>query len=74
MPHARRFGLFYGGHGQLLLVQIIECLVIASWTCAMMGTFFYSLRQVHDIPTYRTREATPHSTSLSDTTPALTHI
>ncbi len=36
-----RYGLFYGGHAQLLLVNCIEVLVIIAWTVLMMGSFFF---------------------------------
>lgn len=40
-----RFGLFYGGHGQVLLVQLIEVLAIFGWTGFMMGSFFFILNK-----------------------------
>ncbi|PNW84804.1 hypothetical protein CHLRE_03g159254v5 [Chlamydomonas reinhardtii] len=41
----KRFGLFYGGHGQVLLVQLIEVLAIFGWTGFMMGSFFFILNK-----------------------------
>ncbi|PNH11211.1 Ammonium transporter 1 member 1 [Tetrabaena socialis] len=40
----KRFGLLYGGHGQVLLVQVIEILAIIGWTCFTMGAFFMTLK------------------------------
>ncbi|KAG2455060.1 hypothetical protein HYH02_000885 [Chlamydomonas schloesseri] len=42
----KRFGLFYGGHGQVLLVQVIEVLAIFGWTGFMMGGFFFIMNLV----------------------------
>ncbi|KXZ51498.1 hypothetical protein GPECTOR_12g461 [Gonium pectorale] len=39
------FGLFYGGHGQILLVQFIEVLAIAGWTCSTMGAYFFAMNK-----------------------------
>ncbi|KAG2487431.1 hypothetical protein HYH03_013998 [Edaphochlamys debaryana] len=39
----KKFGIFYGGHGQLLLCQFLEVLSICAWVGLMMGAFFYAL-------------------------------
>jgi Amt family ammonium transporter len=36
----RRFGIFYGGNGNLLLCQFIEVLVIFAWVSTIMGLYF----------------------------------
>ncbi|GIL80591.1 hypothetical protein Vretimale_15918 [Volvox reticuliferus] len=38
---AGKYGILYGGHGQVLLCQFIEALVICAWVGTMMGAFFY---------------------------------
>ena len=39
-----RFGILYGGHGQVLLCQVIEALSICAWVGVMMGAFFGLLK------------------------------
>ncbi|GLI64229.1 hypothetical protein VaNZ11_007427 [Volvox africanus] len=41
----KRYGILYGGHGQILLAQFVEVLSIIGWSCFMMGTFFYTLNK-----------------------------
>ncbi|GFR49915.1 hypothetical protein Agub_g12023 [Astrephomene gubernaculifera] len=41
---AGKYGIFYGGHGQVLLCQFIEALSICGWVGLMMGAFFYVLQ------------------------------
>ncbi|GIL63333.1 hypothetical protein Vafri_17292 [Volvox africanus] len=38
---AGKYGILYGGHGQVLLCQFIEALAICAWVGTMMGTFFF---------------------------------
>ncbi|EFJ40601.1 hypothetical protein VOLCADRAFT_84428 [Volvox carteri f. nagariensis] len=38
---AGKYGILYGGHGQVLLCQLIEAVAICLWVGLMMGTFFY---------------------------------
>ncbi|GFH18704.1 ammonium transporter, partial [Haematococcus lacustris] len=38
-------GLFYGGHGQLLLCQIIAVLVVIAWVCFWAGLFFWGMKK-----------------------------
>ncbi|MEW5318528.1 MAG: hypothetical protein WDW38_009744 [Sanguina aurantia] len=37
-------GIFYGGHGQLLLCQVIAMVVIVAWTAVMMSALFGAMR------------------------------
>ncbi|GLC39289.1 hypothetical protein PLESTB_001573800 [Pleodorina starrii] len=43
---AGKYGIFYGGHGQVLLCQAIEAVVICAWVGVMMGAFFYVFKAV----------------------------
>ncbi|GFH30714.1 ammonium transporter, partial [Haematococcus lacustris] len=38
-------GLLYGGHGQLLLCQIIAVLVVIAWVCFWSGLFFWGMKK-----------------------------
>jgi len=40
-------GVFYGGNGKLLGAQICGIVVIASWTCGMLGAFFMLMKKVN---------------------------
>ncbi|EFJ40314.1 hypothetical protein VOLCADRAFT_69712 [Volvox carteri f. nagariensis] len=41
----KRYGILYGGHGQILLANFIELVTVIGWSCFMMGTFFYLLHK-----------------------------
>nr|AAM43910.1 putative amt protein [Chlamydomonas reinhardtii] len=41
---SKKFGILYGGHGQVLLCQVIEALSICAWVGVMMGAFFGLLK------------------------------
>ncbi|KAG2428008.1 hypothetical protein HXX76_011994 [Chlamydomonas incerta] len=41
---SKKFGILYGGHGQVLLCQVIEALSICTWVGIMMGAFFAILK------------------------------
>ncbi|GIL45375.1 hypothetical protein Vafri_2625 [Volvox africanus] len=42
----KRYGILYGGHGQILLANFVEVLSIIGWSCFMMGTFFFILNKI----------------------------
>lgn len=49
LPAPRRYGILYGGNGQLLLCQFIFVLVIVGWVGALMYAYFkifYALGKV----------------------------
>ncbi|KAL6751395.1 putative ammonium transporter [Haematococcus lacustris] len=39
-------GLFYGGHGQLLLCQFIAVVVVIAWVCFWSGLFFWTMKKL----------------------------
>mmetsp|Transcript_12480 Transcript_12480/g.16999 ORF Transcript_12480/g.16999 Transcript_12480/m.16999 type:complete len:497 (+) Transcript_12480:163-1653(+) len=39
-----KYGAFYGGGGELLGCQIVGIICIATWTCCLIGPFFYALK------------------------------
>lgn len=44
--YANDWGVFYGGKGYQLGMQVLGVLVIAAWTCTLSGTLFLLLRKV----------------------------
>ncbi|GIL76886.1 hypothetical protein Vretimale_8643 [Volvox reticuliferus] len=43
-PGGHRMGIFYGGHAQLLLCQVIALCVVVGWSLANMSLLFWGLR------------------------------
>lgn len=44
--YANDWGVFYGGQGFQLGMQVLGVVVIAAWTCALNGALFLLLRKV----------------------------
>eukprot|EP00798_Chlamydomonas_sp_ICE-L_P004531 gene4531-14697_t len=45
-PGGYRMGIFYGGHGQLLLCQVISITVTIAWSVAWMWSFYWLLNRL----------------------------
>lgn len=44
--YANGWGLFYGGSGRQLGIQVLGALVIAAWSCSLSGLVFFALKKV----------------------------
>lgn len=44
--YANDWGVFYGGSGRQLGMQLLGLVCIAAWTCTLSGALFWTLRKV----------------------------
>ncbi|MEW5304700.1 MAG: hypothetical protein WDW36_007293 [Sanguina aurantia] len=57
-------GIFYGGHGQLLLCQVIAMVIIVAWTVVMMSALFGTMRYFGILRVHIEEEALGMDTAL----------